>query len=150
MTGLGGPSVWMVVSPVFPYEEGGAVIGPDVFKTLWIVSGDVKGDIRIRGERLDGSGQASFPTYEQEPGFYEERRAGTWEPRWERTELVLEAPYNRDHRTEVHYPSAGCWRFTVEVGFEVSQIVLYLYPPDSGENARWLLRLPAEPGSPSS
>ena len=127
--GTGGPLVWMLGAPI---EGFGPAVLSDIgtVKTLWIVSDDVTGEVKISGKRLDGPGRIVFPLYDRDPLFYEQRGAGTYELRWDRTELTLIPPHGvvgQDHTTQVFYPSAGCWQFTAEIGTEKVQIVRYLY-----------------------
>ena len=103
---------------------------PEVWKTIWIVADGVVGEVKITGRRLDGPGTVVFPTYERDEGYYETGGSGNPENfKWQRTELVLKAPYGirEDHRTTVAYPSAGCWQFTFQAGTETVQIALFLY-----------------------
>lgn len=125
LIGLEGP-VWKVGDPVIRFEplpEG------EANKTVWIVDDDVSGEVEVRGRRLDGPDSAIFPLYERDPDYY---GAGTYQKRWNRTELVLIPPHGlyEDHRTEVFYPSAGCWQFTARTETETVEIVQYLYPVD--------------------
>ena len=126
--GIGGPLFWMLAAPVEPF--GGGFTESGALKTVWIVTGDFTGEVKISGKRLDGPGRIVFPLYERDPNFYEQLGAGTYEMRWDRTELTLVPPHGevgQDHRTEILYPSAGCWQFTAEIGTEKVQIVRYLY-----------------------
>ena len=124
--GTGGPLVWMVQAPVAPFGAG--VVDSGASKTVWIVSGTVSGEVKLSGKRLDGPDRMVFPLYDRDPNFYDQYGAGTYEMRWDRTELVLIPPHESGlHRTEIFYPSAGCWQFTAEIGTEQVQIVLYLF-----------------------
>ena len=118
----------MLATPVERFGGGFAESGAR--KTVWIVTGAVTGEVKLSGKRLDGPGRIVFPLYDRDPNFYEQYGAGTYEMRWERTELALIPPHGaagQDHHTEVFYPSAGCWQFTAEIGTEKVQIVHYLY-----------------------
>ena len=118
----------MVQAPVGPFGAGVGDSGAS--KTVWIVSGTVSGAVKLSGKRLDGPDRMVFPLYDRDPNFYEQYGAGTYEMRWDRTELALIPPHGatgQDHHTEIFYPSAGCWQFTAEIGTEQVQIVRYLY-----------------------
>ena len=124
--GIGGRLFWMLAAPVEPFGAGVGDSGAS--KTIWIVSGTVTGEVKLTGKRLDGPDRIVFPLYDRDPNFYEQYGAGTYEMRWDRTELALIPPHGSEqHRTEIFYPSAGCWQFTAEIGTQQVQIVRYLY-----------------------
>ena len=128
--GIGDRLFWMLAAPVEPFGPPGGFTESGTLKTVWIVTGDVTGEVKLSGKRLDGPGRIVFPLYDRDPNFYEQSGADTYEMRWDRTELALIPPHGlvgQDHRTEVFYPSAGCWQFTAEIGPEKVQIVRYLY-----------------------
>ncbi len=112
---------WPVAGPFKPPSTGVSA------KTIWVVNSAVEGPVSLTGRRLDGPGVAVFPGYERDPDFYEQRAAGTYVGRWDRTELVLVPPHVYEHRTEISIPSAGCWQFTARMETETVEIVQYIY-----------------------
>jgi len=130
--GIGRPPVWMARSPVGgvlpPERRPTPVTGERTgAKTIWIVEVGVEGEVKLTGRRLDGPEVAVFPLYERDHTF-ELNADGTRKRDWDRTELVLIPPHGGDHRTEVYFPSPGCWQFTARTETETVEIVLYLYP----------------------
>jgi hypothetical protein len=128
--GMGRSPVWMVGAlPSGPFEPAPPVDEQSTLKRIWVVDDGVQGEVRITGRRLDGDGEVTFPVYERDPQYYEQRRAGTYELKWERTELLLLPPYGleQDHRTLLYYPSAGCWELTARTATDEVRIVHYLY-----------------------
>ena len=122
--------MWKVGVPVSIFEPERDAL----YKTIWIVAEGIADEVRITGQRLDGTGTVVFPIYERDEGFYETGGSGNPENfKRHRTELVLKPPYglSEDHRTLIDYPSAGCWQFTAQVGTETVEIVQYLYEEPS-------------------
>ena len=127
---IGRPPVWMYSVPVTRPQRITSGSTPEAgAKTIWIVDEGVEGEVKLTGRRLDGPEVAVFPLYERDRTM-ELNAAGEREHDWNRTELVLVPPHGRlkEHRTEVFYPSAGCWQFTARTETETVQIVQYLYP----------------------
>jgi hypothetical protein len=116
LAGSGAAPFWIVSAPVQELDPEPPT------KRIWIVADGVQGNVRVTGHRLDGPGKVTFPHYERDPGGYNDRQP-------DRTELVLVPPHGRqqDHRTEIVYPSAGCWEFTAQIGSETFRIVQYVY-----------------------
>ena len=121
--------MWLASAPVGgPYNPP---LTPVANKTIWVVDRAVEGTVRLTGRRLDGPGVVVFPRYQRDPNFFQQNAAGTYEEKWDRTELVLVLPHTYEHRTGVSIPSAGCWQFTAQIGTETVEIVQYLYEEPS-------------------
>ncbi|MPZ50254.1 MAG: hypothetical protein GEU75_13320 [Dehalococcoidia bacterium] len=110
-------------------------------KTIWLIDDSVTGDVRHRGERLDGDGIVQFHYGEvvgwedvaagadaaTVDGVNQRNRERLLDQR--RNEVVFEGPHSvsNDRRGYVFYSGPGCWRFTAETEQGNFEIVRYLH-----------------------
>jgi hypothetical protein len=116
----GSPPVWLV-------DGSSGHWGKGLVKTLWVLSRDVAGSLRIEGRRLDGPGLVAF----QDGLDGAPTNVLVIRDPWQRT--VTPGGASREVMgsyafipTYLIYPSAGCWELSARLDTTEVRIVLEL------------------------
>jgi hypothetical protein len=116
----GSPPVWLVDGLSGHWDKG-------LVKTLWVLSRDVAGSLRIEGRRLDGPGLVAFQDGLDGTAtnvlMIPDPRRRTVRPGGASAEVIRSYAFIPMYHI---YPSAGCWELTARLDATEVRIVLEL------------------------
>ncbi|MPZ48915.1 MAG: hypothetical protein GEU75_06335 [Dehalococcoidia bacterium] len=132
--GLNAGPVWMIAPSVVSGFDANAPL-----KTIWLVSGDIAGPVRISGGVAGGNAVALFAynvpfpeppanaTQAQADAYNDASRALLIDVRG--PDLVIDSPHGMrdDQRGYIFYSASGCWTFTIETNVGRYEIVRYIH-----------------------
>lgn len=94
-------------------------------KSVWVLSGEAAGSLRVHGRRLDGNGVMAFRTSGDAPTtdalVMNDPRGHSVAPSGATPEIMKSYVFVPAY---LIYPSPGCWELTVRVGGKDARIVL--------------------------
>ncbi len=102
-------------------------------KIIWTVETQVKGDLRITGQQLDGSGRLLFArTAKQQVGnngqligsTFSEQPSDVWVIPAAEKGVDISPPGFQDHGVLVYYPHPGCYQYTATILEHAVQITI--------------------------
>jgi len=113
--------------PIWLVEASAGKWSPRPAKTLWVLSREVAGSLRVTGRRLDGPGVASFKDGVDAAPASTLAISDPW------TRSVTPGGASPDvlkaysfQPSYVLYPSPGCWELNARLGDDEASIVLEL------------------------